>query len=575
MVRSKVLRAMSKRIRCAIYTRKSSEDGLEQDFNSLDAQREASEAFIRSQSGLGWRALKKHYNDGGLSGSSMDRPALQILLADIEKGTVDLIVVYKVDRLTRSLMDFAKIIEALNRKGVSFVSVTQQFNTANSMGRLTLNVLLSFAQFEREVTAERIRDKIAASKKKGLWMGGLPPLGYDVREKKLVINRSEAETVRSLFDIYLRLGTVRALKEEADRRAFMTKRRTVKFRQTGGRPFSRGHLYQLLHNPIYVGEIAHKGRTYPGRHDAIVNRETWNAVRFQLHDHASTRRSPLNGHQTNLLTGQVFDDAGQRLCPTHANKNGRRYYYYVSKPLIHDRHKTDKGWRIPAQTLDQIILMSLAEFLRDGACLVKDLAADNPTAADLDRVRRAGLELATLLEQATEPEVEQYARTLVHRIEVHASRVRIEIDRGPLWKRAGLDHDCMDSEDAYAVIERPIALRRRGVETKIVLAANSPTMVDEALIDLIARAHGWFKRITAKEPMTIREIASHEAMDEGDVSRFLPLAFLAPDIVEAILAGRQPCELTTEKLKRLPRLPHAWDQQRRLLGFDRTTSPAP
>ena len=216
---------MKKRIRCAIYTRKSSEDGLEQDFNSLDAQREACEAFIQSQKGLGWVTLSKRYDDGGLSGGSMDRPALQTLLADIDKGTVDLIVVYKVDRLTRSLMDFARIVEALEAMSVSFVSVTQQFNTANSMGRLTLNVLLSFAQFEREVTAERIRDKIAASKKKGMWMGGLPPLGYDVNDKKLIANGAEAKVVRILFDLYLELGAVRSLKAEADQRGLLTKKR--------------------------------------------------------------------------------------------------------------------------------------------------------------------------------------------------------------------------------------------------------------------------------------------------------------------------------------------------------------
>ncbi len=240
--------------------------------------REACEAYIQSQRGLGWITVARRYDDGGFSGGTMGRPALQALLVDIEKGKVDLIVVYKVDRLTRSLTDFAKIVEAFEAQEISFVSVTQQFNTSTSMGRLTLNVLLSFAQFEREVTGERIRDKIAASKKKGMWMGGLPPLGYDVVDKKLVINQEEAESVRMLFRLYMELGSVRRLKREADRQGLVTKRRNATGRVTGGKFFTRGHLYQLLHNPIYAGDIAHRGKTYPGQHKGIIDRQTWTAV---------------------------------------------------------------------------------------------------------------------------------------------------------------------------------------------------------------------------------------------------------------------------------------------------------
>ena len=270
---------MSKRVRCAIYTRKSTEEGLEQEFNSLDAQREACEAYIQSQRGQGWVIQRKRYDDGGISGGTMHRPALQDLLADIGKGEVDLVVVYKVDRLTRSLTDFARIIETFDARGVSFVSVTQQFNTANSMGRLTLHVLLSFAQFEREVTAERIRDKIAASKKKGMWMGGPVPLGYDVNDRRLVATRIEADTVNQIFRLYVELGTVRRLQDELDRLGIVTKRRVHKTgKQTGGKPFSRGNLYQLLSNPIYIGRIPHKGEAYPGEHDAIVELDTWQAA---------------------------------------------------------------------------------------------------------------------------------------------------------------------------------------------------------------------------------------------------------------------------------------------------------
>src|SRR5689334_24609650 len=269
--------------RCAIYTRKSTEEGLEQDFNSLQAQREACEAYIKSQAHEGWKLKPAHYDDGGFSGGSMERPALQHLLADINAGLVDTIVVYKVDRLTRSLADFAKMVEAFDAKGVSFVSVTQQFNTTTSMGRLTLNVLLSFAQFEREVTAERIRDKIAASKQKGMWMGGLVPLGYEAKNRELTIVETEAKTVRLLFDLYLKLGTVMKVKAEAERLGLMTKRRTdITGRITGGGPFSRGHLHWILSNPVYAGQIAHKGVTHPGRHPAIIDAQKFEAVQQQL-----------------------------------------------------------------------------------------------------------------------------------------------------------------------------------------------------------------------------------------------------------------------------------------------------
>ncbi|MEM9591502.1 MAG: recombinase family protein, partial [Pseudomonadota bacterium] len=258
----------AKRIRCAIYTRKSSDEGLEQEFNSLDAQREACESYIASQRHEGWHGLRGHYDDGGYSGGTMNRPALQRLLADIAAG--------KIDRLTRSLLDFAKIVEIFDGKGVSFVSVTQAFNTTTSMGRLTLNVLLSFAQFEREVTSERIRDKIAASKKKGMWMGGAVPLGYDAIERKLKVNRREAKTIKLLFDLYLELGSVRKLQEETQRLGFKTKHRIfADGRSCGGGEFSRGHLYRILSSPVYLGRIPHHNKSYEGDHEAIIDPETW------------------------------------------------------------------------------------------------------------------------------------------------------------------------------------------------------------------------------------------------------------------------------------------------------------
>ena len=318
--------------RSAIYTRKSSEEGLEQNFNSLHAQREACEAYIKSQAGEGWRLVKTAYDDGGLSGGTMERPALQRLLADINQGLIDVVVVYKVDRLTRSLADFAKMVEVFDAHGVSFVAVTQQFNTTTSMGRLTLNVLLSFAQFEREVTGERIRDKIAASKRKGMWMGGCVPLGYDVRDRRIVIDEREAETVRYIFRRYEEFGCVRLLKEDLDRRGVVSKRRTSKTGiESGGHSFSRGALYALLSNPIYVGEIRHKNLRHPGQHQAVVDRAVWDRTQQQLQEHRVRTKSHYAGREKSPLIGRLVDENGDGLTPSHARKGERKYRYYISR----------------------------------------------------------------------------------------------------------------------------------------------------------------------------------------------------------------------------------------------------
>ena len=337
------------KLRCAVYTRKSTEEGLDQEFNSLDAQREACAAFIASQIGLGWKLVPDHYDDGGISGGTMERPALQRLLQDIRDRKVDVVVVYKIDRLTRSLMDFSRIVEVFDASGVSFVSVTQQFNTTTSMGRLTLNVLLSFAQFEREVTAERIRDKIAASKKKGMWMGGVVPLGYRVEDRKLLVDEPEAATVRWLFDRYLELGSVRALVEEAKAKG-LTGRAS---RRSNGEvqvthPFGRGNLYHLLSNPIYVGRIRHRDQIYDGEHQAIIPIDLFERVQQLLANQAPARQSATNQSEPHLLTGIVFDEAGERLRPVHANKKGTRYRYYVSRQLVDARRNGADGWRLAA-----------------------------------------------------------------------------------------------------------------------------------------------------------------------------------------------------------------------------------
>ena len=344
--------------RCAIYTRKSSEEGLEQDFNSLDAQREACEAYIVSQKSTGWSALPQMYDDGGLSGGTLERPALQRLLLDIGANCVDTVVVYKVDRLTRSLNDFAKIVEVFDTHGVSFVSVTQQFNTTTSMGRLTLNMLLSFAQFEREVTGERIRDKIAASKRKGMWMGGLLPLGYDVADRKLVVNAREADTVRQIFRRYAALKSVHALKAELDGVGIVSKARLNRHgRISGGHPMAVGALYHLLQNPIYRGEIAHKDRSYPGLHEPIIDPALWEETRAVLAANRIERTTRSTATAPSLLAGLVYDDGGVPMSPTHANKKGTRYRYYMSQSLIkRGRPKiSTTGCRVPAADLEAVV----------------------------------------------------------------------------------------------------------------------------------------------------------------------------------------------------------------------------
>jgi len=322
-----------KTVRCAIYTRKSSEEGLEQAFNSLDAQREACAAYVLSQASEGWTALPDVYDDGGLSGGSLERPALQRLLSDVATGMVDIIVVYKVDRLTRSLLDFAKLVEAFDRAGVSFVSITQSFNTTTSMGRLTLNMLLSFAQFEREVTAERIRDKIAASKAKGMWMGGVPPLGYAPDGRTLKIVPDHAAIVRDIHARYLALGNVRLVKEQLDGDGLLAPPRlTAAGRAFGGGSFSRGQLYAILKSPIYVGDIAHRGTIHAGQHEAIIDRETWDRVQAMLADHLQGERRAARAASPSPLAGKVVDASGAPLIASHACKGSRRYRYYVSRP---------------------------------------------------------------------------------------------------------------------------------------------------------------------------------------------------------------------------------------------------
>jgi len=373
--------------RCAVYTRKSSEEGLEQDFNSLQAQREACEAFIASQRGEGWKLVTLPYDDGGISGGTMERPALQRLLSDIEGGRVDVIVVYKVDRLTRSLADFAKMVEVFDRHGVSFVAVTQQFNTTTSMGRLTLNVLLSFAQFEREVTGERIRDKIAASKRKGMWMGGTVPLGYAASGRTLEVVLADAEKVKQIYSRYLTCSGVQEL-------AIELRRDGICPRQKGDKVpvcFGRGALYSILSNPIYIGEIRHKGMRFPGQHAAIVDRAFWEAVQVAIKDKAVRKTRSRRKTDASPLLGKIVDEYGRTLTPSHAIKKGRRYRYYIS-PDSDDGEIRENAWRIPAMQIEQRVQDIVAAMLQDRSGIAAAATAsgipDREVATVLDKVQR-------------------------------------------------------------------------------------------------------------------------------------------------------------------------------------------
>src|SRR5712671_4260977 len=423
----------TKVFRCAIYTRKSSEEGLEQDFNSLHAQRESCEAYIQSQKHEGWVALPILYDDGGYSGGSIERPALKELLADIQSRAVDVVVVYKVDRLTRSLADFAKIVEIFDAAGVSFVSVTQQFNTTTSMGRLTLNVLLSFAQFEREVTGERIRDKIAASKQKGMWMGGWVPIGYDRKDRTLTINETEAVTVRTIFELFLKLKNVQLVQAELARLNLTTKPyATPRGRAVGGLSFARGHLYKILSNPLYIGEIEHRGVRYPGQHPRLIEAATWDAVQAQLAANHHENRTRTNAKSKSLLAGLIYDDAGDRLVSSHATKNGKRYRYYVTSEGTGRSvaaASTPRLW-LPAATIDQLVLTKLQGFLTDKAQISNLLRETRCRPAKIGSGLGIASKLADSLTSAAP--MAQNVTDLLARVTVSSTSLNISIKRDRL-----------------------------------------------------------------------------------------------------------------------------------------------
>ena len=562
--------------RCAIYTRKSSEEGLEQAFNSLDAQREACEAFVRSQRHEGWVLLPTAYDDGGISGGTLERPALQQLLADIRTGKVDLVIVYKVDRLTRSLADFAKIVEVFDAQGASFVSVTQQFNTATSMGRLTLNMLLSFAQFEREVTGERIRDKIAASKRKGIWMGGNVPLGYDVQDRKLVINAAEAATVTCIFQLYLKLGSVRLLQVQLAVAGVRSKLRPAveNPRMRGGQVLARGALYLMLQNRLYRGEVVHQGNIYPGEHEAIISLDLWEAVQQRLAENRVEQKSGARAASPSLLAGLIYDAEGERLLPTHTVKGERRYRYYVSKALqTGGATSAAAGMRLPASDIERAVTDRLTRFLAEGATIYNIIRASISDGAEQSVLLDRAAALASAWPEQSVGARRTLLRRLITRITVAPKHIDLQVEADMLI--AALKGDASSRLEtaeqnpamAPILLGIPVRLKRAGLEMRMLVeGAAGVAEPDPTLIKLILRAQHLRDRMLA-ERLGVGKLAAAEGVTTSYIARVIRLGFLAPDIVTAILNGRQPVGLTANKLANDSRLPIAWPEQRQALGF--------
>ncbi len=547
-----------KQVRCAIYTRKSSDEGLEQSFNSLDAQREACAAYILSQASEGWPALPEVYDDGGISGGTLARPALQRLLADVAAGQIDIIVVYKVDRLTRSLLDFAKLVEAFDQANTSFVSITQSFNTTSSMGRLTLNMLLSFAQFEREVTAERIRDKIAASKARGMWMGGVPPLGYEPCGRSLAVVEEHADLVRHIFRRYLALGCVRLLQLELQREGVRVPARTTRSgRNIGGGWFSRGLLHVMLRRVTYDGQIAHRDKLYVGNHPAIIERETFAQVQAMLTAHQQGERRRTRVRSPSLLAGRIVDDAGEPLTPTHAVKGTARYRYYVSRSL--HLKETSTGLRVPAREIEKLVATQLAEAFDDPLALIAaaQLLVANDRLAALHQ--RCG-DLAARLRRIDR----EIVAALLRQVRIADAQVEIDADTAAIAALLGVT--LAENSSPHLTLTADVRLTRSGLAVRLVQANGSTVsaVADPSLLRQLLTGRRWWNELRHGE-IDITRLAAREGLTASYVTRIVRLAFLSPAVLEAIVAGRQRSGVDVGRLTRGEPLPACWREQRQLL----------
>lgn len=547
----------NKTIRCAIYTRKSCEEGLEQEFNSLDAQREACESYIKSQQHEGWILVEKQYNDGGFSGGTLERPALKKLFQDIEAGEIDTIVVYKIDRLTRSLMDFSKIVELFDKKSVSFVSITQQFNTTTSMGRLTLNILLSFAQFEREVTGERIRDKVAASKKKGMWMGGNVPIGYKRENKKLVPDEPPILTVKTIFEKYLEFKSVLKLKNFLDEN---------NIRSRSGRKFSTGNLYKILSNKVYVGLIHHKGSYYKGEHEGIIDNELFDRAQELIQKNSNNNKCSTTAKSASLLASKIFDDKGNRMNPSHSNTRGKRYRYYISQAIVKGYKKQAGSFsKIPAGEIEHLVRNEISSLLSN-----KDNLQEYIGNFDLHKQKMI-LSKASTLDLTN-----NFIRAILAKVILYKEKVEIIICKDQLTKGLGavitdtalLDETKLDPENSIKITKniRISTTSRNGSVLIINNVQSKEVNINPFLVKAIAKSYYWNKLIDegkAQSSIDIQRMENHN--NSSYIKEVLRLKFLAPDIVESILNGTQPVDLTADKLKRIKTFD--WKEQKRLLNF--------
>ncbi len=546
-----------RKVRCAIYTRKSSDDGLEQEFNSLHAQREACEAYILSQKHEGWVCLPDQFDDGGISGGTMERPGLKRLLEGIRAGQIDQVVVYKIDRLTRSLSDFSKIVDILDEAEATFVSVTQSFNTATSMGRLTLNMLLSFAQFEREVTSERIRDKIAASKRKGMWMGGFVPLGYRSEGRTLVIHEEEAKVIRLIYDAYYAEGRVKAVKELLDRRKIRTSVRTSSSGITrGGKPFSFGHVHHILTNPVYAGRIRHKTKVYDGQHPPIIEPTDWDAIQDRLLENANNKRQGRDRARgrrktkASPLTGKLFDETGDFLSPSHARlRTGTRLRYYISHRLVRGtRDEHPDAWRLPADELERKLFTALRDHLARPA-----VRAGLIFGADSAEITLLGKRLDKLAGNTAEAVAE--GLSTIQRAKIQPGRLEVELDKERLAQLLELPTNQIDG--TFLRFDASFQLRRRGVETKLILGGEQRQR-DETLFRNIAKGRQVLELVCSGKSYS--QIADKLGTSKRNVQHLIEFAFLAPDIIEDVYDGKQPVGFTSEWVKR-NKLPSDWDAQ--------------
>jgi site-specific DNA recombinase len=535
---------MADRKRCAIYTRKSTEEGLDQDFNSLDAQRESCAAYILSQAGEGWEAVAEHYDDGGWSGGNMDRPALRQLLADVEAGKVDVIVVYKVDRLTRSLADFAKIVEVLDKRGACFVSVTQAFNTTTSMGRLTLNVLLSFAQFEREVTGERIRDKIAASKRKGMWMGGPVPLGYRVEQRKLVVDPAEAVTVRHIFKRYLELGSIPALVDDLARTGYRTRERVMASGRIVGKVcFGRGPLGIMLQNPAYIGKVRHKALAHDGEHNAIIDDDTFAAVQDTLQRNNREKAVGTRSARPSLLTGMLTDPDGGPMSPGRGKKGAKTYCYYVTRTKPGE--DKSKLWRFPVSEIDRVVLEAMASQLEI------PVMGGAGTPEQWENLTERNTAMADTLRNGSTISQRELLLELCTAVRLREDAVHIRF--------------CDGADSGPSELTVPAQLVRKGHQLKLVVPSDNrgtAASADPVLVKLIAQAFAARDYLVeGKQHLCV------SGYSRRHLNRLARLAWLAPDIISDILDGRQPPHLTGRYLLRCGDLPFDWSSQRTFLGF--------